>query len=627
MRKNYFNKEETINVAIYARVSTEHEAQINALQNQIQYYDNILKDHPNWILKERYIDKGITGTSILKRDSFIKMIKDANNGEIDIIITREVSRFARNTADTLVQVRQLVNNGVAVYFTEDNIFASIFSEDEWELKLSLMATLAQNESKKISSRVKAGQKISFENGVPYGNGNILGYDRVGKQMIINKEQAETVRRIFELYLSGHGLRKIQFILEQEGRKTASGLTKWQPQVISRTLKNSFYCGIIEYRKQYVPDYLVQKKINNKGDVEKIIVKGSHEPIITEEEFNQVQDKLKSKVREVNNRKVGHTISKDVYTRKLICECGHTFNRRISYVTKSGENRYLYQCYDQLRHGTIRTRENKGLDTEGACTSITVPNWKLELVADWIFRRFFDNKQLIFEKTLELINESLNAISSVQEIDDEIIIKEKELESTNEKYSSLIDLYVDGNIPKEMYLVKKENFENKIENIKNEIETLYNKKNVVQSENDLQERKKNISKFLEVKAFKKDKPIPSELIDYYVDSIKVDSEKMTWFLRIPNGTLSENVLNCMDVKKEQISTVTPHENHVSCAMQDRLLSTTHVNNLDAISSLLTLVNMGIYKISSNYLHEVKKYYFDADRVPRNEDFEIELKLIV
>lgn len=573
MRKDYFNKEELINVAIYARVSTEHEAQINALQNQIQYYDNIIKDHPNWILKERYIDKGITGTSILKRDSFIKMIKDANNGEIDLIITREVSRFARNTADTLVQVRQLVNNGIAVYFTEDNIFASLFSEDEWELKLSLMATLAQNESKKISSRVKAGQKISFENGVPYGNGNILGYDRVGKQMVINKEQAETVRRIFDLYLSGHGLRKIQFILEQEGRKTASGLTKWQPQVISRTLKNSFYCGIIEYRKQYVPDYLVQKKINNKGDVEKIIVKGSHEPIVTEEEFNQVQEILKTKVREVNNKKVGHTIAKDVFTRKLICECGHTFHKRISYVTKSGQNRYLYQCYDQLRHGTVRTRTNKGLDTEDACNSITVPNWKLELVSDWIFRRFFDNKQLIFEKTLNLIDESLNIVSSVQEIDDEISTKEKELESTNDKYSSLIDLYVDGNIPKDMYLIKKENFEKKIENIKNEIETLYNKKNVVQSENNLQERKKNISQFLEVKAFKEDKPIPRELIDYYVDSIKVDSEKMTWVLRIPNGTTFENVLNCLDVKKEHFSTVTPPKNHVSCSMQDRLLLTT------------------------------------------------------
>ena len=173
MRKDYFNKEEQINVAIYARVSTEHEAQINALQNQIQYYENILKEHPNWILYDRYIDKGITGTSINKRESFLQMMQDAKDNKFDLIITREVSRFARNTADTLQQVRILMNYNVGVYFTEDHI-CTLGTDDDWELKLSIMATLAQNESKKISTRVKAGQKISFENGVIYGNGNILG---------------------------------------------------------------------------------------------------------------------------------------------------------------------------------------------------------------------------------------------------------------------------------------------------------------------------------------------------------------------------------------------------------------------------------------------------------------------
>jgi hypothetical protein len=312
---------------------------------------------------------------------------------------------------------------------------------------------------------------------------------------------------------------------------------------------------------------------------------------------------------------------------MICECGHTFNRRVSYITKSGQARYLYQCYEQLRHGTARTRKNKGLDTEDCCKSITVPNWKLELVADWLFRRFFDNKQLIFEKTINMINESLNALSSVQDVENDILLKEKELNILNDRYSSLIDLYVDGNIPKDMYLIKKEDIEKKIENLKTEIKLLYNKKDVMQSESNLQERKKKISEFLEVKAFKEDKPIPQELIDYYVDSIKVDSEKMTWFLRIPKGTNFENVLNCKDSKKEQVNTVTPFENHVSCALQDRLLSTTHVNNFDAISSPQTLVNMGIYDISSKYLHEVKKYYFDIDRVPRNEDFEVEIQLII
>ena len=152
-------------VAIYARVSTEHEAQLSALENQVQYYDNILAMHPEWELYKRYIDEGITGTSIKKRKNFLKMLDDAHNGCFDLIVTREVSRFARNTVDTLQETRNLKRLGVEVYFTEDNIWT--FDNNDGELKLTIMATLAQNESNKISQRVKAGQKISFQNGVVY----------------------------------------------------------------------------------------------------------------------------------------------------------------------------------------------------------------------------------------------------------------------------------------------------------------------------------------------------------------------------------------------------------------------------------------------------------------------------
>ena len=165
-------------VAIYARVSTEHEAQLSALDNQVQYYDGILSSHPDWKLYKRYIDEGITGTSIKKRKNFLKMMEDANNGCFDLIITREVSRFARNTVDTLQETRKLKKIGVEVYFTEDNIWT--FNDEDGELKLTIMATLAQNESKKTSQRVKAGQKISFENGVIYGTGNILGYAKTNE---------------------------------------------------------------------------------------------------------------------------------------------------------------------------------------------------------------------------------------------------------------------------------------------------------------------------------------------------------------------------------------------------------------------------------------------------------------
>lgn len=186
----------------------------------------------------------------------MRMISDAERGKFDLILTREVSRFARNTVDTLQYTRSLKAKGVEVYFINDNI--KTFDGDG-ELRLTIMATLAQDESRKTSIRVKAGQQTSMENGVYYGNGSILGYDRVGKKMVINPEQAKTVRMIYDWYLAGEGIRSIQFKLEQSGRLTAMGKTTWHMTNISKILKNTFYCGIITYHKQWTPDYLEQKK--------------------------------------------------------------------------------------------------------------------------------------------------------------------------------------------------------------------------------------------------------------------------------------------------------------------------------------------------------------------------------
>ena len=211
-------------VVFYGRVSTEHEEQLSALENQMQWYDDQAKYHPNWNVLDTYIDEGITGTQAKKRPSFLSMIEDAKLGKFDLIVTREVCRFARNTVDTLVTTRMLKNIGVEVYFVEDNIWTM---DGDGELRLTIMATLAQEESRKVSERVKAGQHISRTNGVIYGNGNILGYDRVDGTYIINKEQAETVRMIFDMYLyQGMGATKIANELCKRRRVAASGIIKW-----------------------------------------------------------------------------------------------------------------------------------------------------------------------------------------------------------------------------------------------------------------------------------------------------------------------------------------------------------------------------------------------------------------
>ena len=455
-------------VAIYARVSTEHEAQISALGNQIQYYDNLFERHPEWELYERYIDEGITGTSIKKRKNFMRMMEDASEGKFDLIVTREVSRFARNTVDTLQQTRILKREGVEVYFTEDNIWT--MNDDDGELRLTIMATLAQNESKKTSVRVKAGQMISFKNGVPYGNGNILGYDRVGKKFVINESQARTVRRIFDLYLDGNGVRKIKFILEKEGHLTSTGLTRWLPGNISRILRNPFYCGTIVYRKEFVPDYLEQKKIKNYGDVDKITTEGNHTPIISKEQFEKVQEILDNKSQSINNKgRRGKNIPKDVWCQKLKCECGSSYNRVTWHITPEG-CQYAYQCYNQIRTGSVRTREKKGLSTEGICVTKMVPRWKLEVMADVVFQKFWNDREEVLAIANEMLDSCYENEYDNQTLDKKYDIQEK-MDVWNRKYNNLLDMRMAGEIEKDRYDEKREQILKEQQRLKEQLESI------------------------------------------------------------------------------------------------------------------------------------------------------------
>lgn len=536
-------------VVIYARVSTEHEAQISALENQVQYYDEILKRHPEWELVDRYIDEGITGTSINKRGSFLRMMKDAKSKKFDLIVTREVSRFARNIVDTLQQTRLLKTYGVEVWFTEDNIWT--MNDEDGELRLSIMATLAQNESKKISQRVKAGQMISFKNGILYGNGNILGYDRVGDKMIVNREQADTVKRIFELYLQGHGIRKIQDIMEQERRLTATGLTRWQAGNVSRVLKNSFYCGRIEYRKQYVPDYLTQKKINNHGEVEKVYVQGTHEIIISPEDFDEVQRIMESKSfkKDGSKKSYGKCPAKSIWVKKIKCTCGHALNRRVAYTAKNGTQTYIYQCFDQLRTGTPATRLKKGLSIENVCDNKTFTEWKLEVQADFIFKKLVKNKQAIYDEAIRMVGE-ITSISKSTSLDkDKIEVNIREIDKLKGKIAVLVDLCTDGDISKEVFREKKQKLEDQIENL--ELLNEKYKSNIldVERESSIAQRMEGLSEFIKMKAFETKQTIPMTVIDYYVEQIVFDKGIFYWVLNPKLGnSCSELKIDMNGVKK-------------------------------------------------------------------------------
>ena len=518
-------------VAIYARVSTEHEAQISALENQVQYYDDLFRYHPEWKLYKKYIDEGITGTSVHKRQSFLEMMEDAKNGAFDLIVTREVSRFARNTVDTLQQTRTLKKYGVEVYFTEDNIWT--MNDDDGELRLTIMATLAQNESKKTSVRVKAGQKISFQNGVIYGNGNILGYDKVGRDFVINEEQAQTVRMIYNMYLNGMGMRKIQFELEAAGRKTSTGLTRWYSSYISRVLNNPFYCGMIVYRKEYVPDYLEQKKVRNWGEVEQIAVIGSHKPIVTREEFEQVKTILNSKSFSVNNRgRKGKHKADDVYCRKLKCYCGASMNRRV-WRRVNGIPQYCYQCYSQVKTGSISTRKKRGLDIEGICDSPMVPRWKLESMADMIFQKFWKDRSGIIKIANEMLEDHYK--------DDREIDFQKEIEETkykleilDKKFDNLIDMRIAGEIDAAKFDEKKKALTDEKEKYEKILDSYQIDEEI--SDEEYNQRLQVLKYGLEKDFNFSTHSIPDEVIEAFVKEIIVYPDCFVWKLNIVDRDL-------------------------------------------------------------------------------------------
>ena len=226
------------NVAIYGRVSSEKETQLSAFRNQLDWYDEQVHKNPNWNVIDKYYDEGITGVQAKNRGEFLRMLEDAKHHKFDLIVTREVSRFARNTVETLQFVRELTKLGIEVFFIEDML--STFDE-AGETRLTNMAAMAQEESRKLSVRVKVGQHIARkEKQVIYGNGNILGYNKVDKQFIVNQDEAETVRLVYKLYLEGNGLKKIKNELTSRGRKNSSGIVKWSENVVAGILDNPFY---------------------------------------------------------------------------------------------------------------------------------------------------------------------------------------------------------------------------------------------------------------------------------------------------------------------------------------------------------------------------------------------------
>ena len=522
-------------VAIYGRVSTEHEAQTSALENQMQWYEDQVKKHPNWTIVGRYVDEGITGTQASKRPEFLRMLEDAKNGKMDLIVTREVSRFARNTLEALKITRELLDIGVEVYFVNDNIKTSQAGDD---FKLTLFSSLAQNESQKTSERVKAGQYISRQKKTIYGNGNILGYDRLGKTYVINKEQAETVRMIYDFYLAGEmGASKISNKLTKLGRKNASGIVKWNASSVLRILSNQTYMGYMAYGKSYTKDFLSQKRCNVHDAAKYELVKCDFEPIVSEEEWHKVQEIKSSrntpsikKAMDTRKANLPHPkpMNKDLWCNKLECSCGAHFRKSRWHKNKNNIITYGYECYNQLNNGSAKKRAEQGADTEGYCDVPMIADWKLEVMAKKIMEE-------IWLERITAVTEACNMLQQYYRSDDAQDKKLQNLISAINKLESkkenLIGMRMGNEISKEEFLDFKEKVDADLEGLKKQYDEV---KHLKESDKNDSEYWDTIQSTLsEIIDFNKP-TLDRDLLWMYIKKVvPIDKTHFKWFLNLGN----------------------------------------------------------------------------------------------
>lgn len=329
-------------VAAYARVSTDTDEQFTSYEAQIDYYTKYIAQKSDWEFVEVYSDEGISGTSTKHRDGFNRMIQDAMAGKIDLIITKSISRFARNTVDTLTTVRKLKEKGIEVFFEKENIYTL---DSKGELLITIMSSIAQEESRSISENVTWGQRKRFADGkvsLPYKH--FLGY-RKGENGVpeVVPEEAQIVRDIYRQFLEGATPNMIANRLTEQGIPTPGGKKKWASSTVESILANEKYKGDALLQKKYTVDYLTKKQKVNEGEVTQYYVTGSHEGIVSPEVFDLVQHERERR------RSLAQAYSaSDIFASRIICgECGNLYGCKV-WNSNSKYRRIVWRCNAKYR---------------------------------------------------------------------------------------------------------------------------------------------------------------------------------------------------------------------------------------------------------------------------------------
>lgn len=372
-------------VAAYCRVSTDQDEQLNSFEAQRSYYTEHILSNPNYELAGIFADEGISGTNTKNREQFNAMIKACKEGKIDLILTKSISRFARNTLDCLNYVRELKQLGIGIYFEKENIDTL---DAKGEVLLTILSSLAQEESRSISENSTWGVRRRFEQGkVTINETKFLGYekDRNGN-IVIDKKQAMIIKRIYREFLEGKGIGHITKDLEKDKVKNWNGTTKWYMSTIQSILQNEKYKGDALLQKSYTVDFLSKKRAKNHGEVTQYYVEESHPAIIDPEEWEAVQLEFERRRKFCEDHYIKKLDTRVAFSGKLICsQCGNVYGRK-TWMQPTGGQRKVWMCSTRYK-----TKGVKG------CGTGHVDEETLKKVFVEVFNTLVDNRQCFIEK--------------------------------------------------------------------------------------------------------------------------------------------------------------------------------------------------------------------------------------
>lgn len=483
-------------IAAYCRVSTDKDDQLNSLENQKEFFKDYIQKNGEWEFADLYVDEGISGTNIRKRTGFKQMIKDGENNKFDLLITKEISRFARNTLDSIYYTRKLKSLGIGVIFLNDNI--NTLDADS-ELRLTIMASIAQEESRKTSERVKWGQKRQMEKGVVFGS-KVFGYDLKNGKLYVTEKEADIVRLIYQLYLEdGMGTHQLAKELENRGIPTPTGAKQWSNATIFKILKNEKYIGNLVQKKSITVDFLTHKKKRNLGEEELVIKENTHEPIIERVVFDAIQ-------REIERRRTfifdySKYSNRYAWSGKIECGlCGGKFTRRIRHKGKNCQA-VVWQCLTNSKYGAEKL--NKVGEKVG-CNLKAIRESVLEKLFTLVLKDIIKNKN-------KIISNLENAIVKVLEdtqVSDQIKDIANQVSKLKKHKDKLIELYNEDLLSKPEFKEKNDDYNRLIEQFNFKLSEL----NTI--EDKIKENKKIIKKI---------KTMISQLVNAQVFSEKVCRE--------------------------------------------------------------------------------------------------------